>query len=100
MRYRQCSIKGRDYYDLLWYLKKGVKPNISRLSEMLGKKIDIQELEHRVTQKVIEATSNKKRYFKADLTPLLMNANSIPMYVDHYLEEYERFKRQSFEKES
>lgn len=26
-----CHVKGRDYFDLMWYLKKGVKPNLEYL---------------------------------------------------------------------
>jgi len=28
-----ASVKGRDYFDLMWYLEKGVKPNLAILSE-------------------------------------------------------------------
>ena len=26
-----ATVKGRDYYDLLWYLEKGVNPNMETL---------------------------------------------------------------------
>jgi predicted nucleotidyltransferase component of viral defense system len=26
-----CTVKGRDYYDLMWYLRKGVRPNLEYL---------------------------------------------------------------------
>ena len=35
----RVSVKGRDYFDLLWFVKKSVKPNIKRLSALLGKTV-------------------------------------------------------------
>ena len=32
----KITFKGRDYYDLLWFLQKGVEPNIKRLNDVLG----------------------------------------------------------------
>jgi predicted nucleotidyltransferase component of viral defense system len=32
-----ATVKGRDYYDLMWYLRKGVSPNMSCLKEVRNK---------------------------------------------------------------
>ena len=32
-----CAVKGRDYYDLMWYLQKGVAPNYNCLGELKDK---------------------------------------------------------------
>lgn len=42
----KINIKGRDFYDLLWFLNRGVKPNLARLNEMLelGDNVPINSL--------------------------------------------------------
>ena len=39
------AVRGRDYFDLLWFLKNSVKPNLKRLSEMLNIDINIDFIE-------------------------------------------------------
>ena len=36
-----AKVKGRDYFDLMWYLEKGVKPNL----KCLGRRMSLEELE-------------------------------------------------------
>ena len=49
------SIKGRDYFDLLWYCKKGVRPSLARLSDLLSEKITFKELVKAVKEKDVLA---------------------------------------------
>lgn len=35
-RVKQATVKGRDYFDLIWFLEKGVAPNWSYLTELTG----------------------------------------------------------------
>ncbi len=90
------TVKGRDYFDLLWFIKKSVKPNIERLSEMLAKEINMKKVEKALDAKVKEVVAKHKRDFKSDLAPLLSEADFLGIYVDNYLEEYLRFKSQVF----
>ncbi|MBF0106581.1 MAG: nucleotidyl transferase AbiEii/AbiGii toxin family protein [Deltaproteobacteria bacterium] len=84
------TLKGRDYFDLLWYLKKAVQPNIKRLSDMLGEHLTPELLVKKLDQKVTLATTRHRDFFKADITPLLKNADMVPAYVQNYQAEYMR----------
>lgn len=92
------SIKGRDYFDLLWFVKKGVRPNLERLSHMLGLKavLSYPEVEQRVDKKVEEFIKRHKSAFISDLGPLIQNPNILKAYVENYKNEYLGNKANSF----
>jgi predicted nucleotidyltransferase component of viral defense system len=83
-------LKGRDYYDLLWYLKQKVRPNMKRLCDILGEEITIKELKERLDEKVEELDKKYRNDFESDLLPLISNKEIVPVYVDNYLQEYRR----------
>jgi len=85
-------IKGRDFFDLLWFLKNSVKPNLKRLSEMLNTNVSIDFVEKQLDLKVKELITKHKSHFKSDLIPLMSNPDFIKIYIDNYYEEYLRFK--------
>lgn len=85
-------IKGRDFFDLLWFLKNSVKPNLKRLSEMLNTNVSIDFVEKQLDLKVKELITKHKSHFKSDLIPLMSNPDFIKIYIDNYYEEYSRFK--------
>lgn len=91
------SIKGRDYFDLLWFVKNGVKPNVKRLSQMLGEKktLDLSEIEERVDAKIEDFTKKHKSAFEFDLEPLIQNPAILKTFIANYKEEYSRFKANS-----
>lgn len=90
------TVKGRDYFDLLWFIKRLVKPNLKRLSEMLGKEINQQEVRKQLDIKVEELIRKHKNDFKSDLMPLIDGIDFINIYIDNYYEEYFRFIKQVF----
>ncbi|OQA20784.1 MAG: hypothetical protein BWY60_01028 [Actinobacteria bacterium ADurb.Bin346] len=90
------TVKGRDYFDLLWFLKKSIEPNIKRLSEMLGKEMNMALLQNILDLKVKEVISKYKRDFKSDLLPLISNPAFLNEYINNYYEEYIRYKNQVF----
>lgn len=90
------TVKGRDYFDLLWFLKKSIKPNIKRLSEMLGKEMDMKSLQNQLDLKVKDVVLRYKSDFKSDLLPLIGNTAFINEYIGNYYEEYNRYKKQVF----
>ncbi len=83
------AARGRDYFDLLWFLKKGVRPNMQRLSDMLGEKISAAKLRERLNAKVAEL-STKLKDFRSDMSALVENSDALALYVENYREEYER----------
>jgi predicted nucleotidyltransferase component of viral defense system len=86
----RATVKGRDYYDLLWYLKKGVKPNMERLSDILGRSISKKELKKELDKKVEMLVTKYRNDFESDLLPLIENTDFIPVYIQNYEEEYRR----------
>lgn len=58
----EIDIKGRDYYDLFWYLEKGIEPDFKTLTLKFKIK-DMTELKIRLKEKIIKAvTPAKLRY--------------------------------------
>ena len=90
------TVKGRDYFDLLWFLKQGVVPNLRRLSDLLSEEVTLLEVERRCDEKVREFVVKHKGDFQSDILPLLSNPGLIEEYIDNYQEEYQRIKHQSF----
>ena len=90
------TIKGKDYFDLLWFIKKAVRPDLKRLSVMLGKNMSMKQIEELLDLKVNELAARHKNDFKSDLIPLISETDFISIYVDNYHEEYMRFKDQVF----
>lgn len=61
---REPRVKGRDYYDLIWYLEKNIQPNWSYVKDLTGlSRADTLEL---LQQKVKAVDSTQ---LQADLTP-------------------------------
>ena len=87
------TIKGRDYFDLLWFLKNSIKPNLLRLSEISNINYDPKSITEQLDFKVKELITKHKKYFEADLIPLINNTSFIKVYVENYYEEYQRFKK-------
>ena len=85
------TLKGRDFFDLLWYLKKGVKVNLLFVQERLGKKVTKEELKKRLYEKVELATTKFKSDFKNDLLPFIDNREFVEDYVENYSDEFKRY---------
>ena len=86
------TVKGRDFYDLLWYLKSESKLNFDLLKERVNKPdLTLEQLKVLVDAKVNSACTTYKNDFKNDLLPFISNHNFIADYVDNYLEEYKRY---------
>jgi len=87
------TIKGRDFYDLLWYLKNNVGINLDMLKERLDvDRLNIEEVRKLIDDKVNLACTKYKQDFERDLIPFISNQNFITDYVDNYLDEYKRHK--------
>lgn len=65
-----ARVKGRDYFDLMWYLERGVKPNLECLENVK----DIEELKNAFL-KIIEKIDS--RSIKLDLESLIDNQDFI-----------------------
>lgn len=86
------TIKGRDFYDLLWYLKGKSSLNMDLLKERIYEpNLTLDQLTVLMDDKVNEACTIYKSDFKNDLVPFISNKGFIADYVDNYLEEYKRY---------
>lgn len=90
------AVKGRDYFDLLWFVKQGVKPNLRRLSDLLSEEVTMARVERRCDEKVAQFAGQHRGDFRSDVLPIVMNPDLIAEYIDNYQEEYCRWKGRSF----
>mgnify|MGYP001590122597 CR=1 FL=1 len=85
----QTTIKGRDYFDLLWFLDKQIIPNLPRINDLIKETLSSKELVHRLNEKVDLATSKLKLDFKRDLLPFVaLSETSISDYLESYQDNY------------
>lgn len=64
------KVKGRDYFDLMWYLEKGIKPNIQCLDGIKNSK----ELKEKLLE-IVEKVDAKS--IELDLEPLIADRNFV-----------------------
>lgn len=82
--------KGRDIYDLLWYMEKGVVPDLDYL---VAKKIDVKDVRGLFDALTIRMNKVSDENLKQDLTPLFVNESSIFDWLAHWRETYLRLLR-------
>ena len=84
------DFKGRDFYDLIWFLENGIKPNLKRVrqimkaeqSEAVKNYDDIWKLIQRRIKKI-----NTKGIY-ADTKNLVKSPEGIKQLADNYLDIY------------
>jgi len=76
----QITFKGRDYFDLIWFLEKGVQLNLKRLKDIVGLKSE-KEIFKRLDEKVKEV---KTTYLREDLLPLFSDSNFVDDFVKNF----------------
>jgi len=85
-------VKGRDFFDLLWFLDKKVEPNMERFGDLLGRKASNKEMWEMVTERVKWALSLSAS-FERDLYPFIDNQAVIKGYIENYLISYNEKKK-------
>lgn len=83
-------IKGRDFFDLLWFVERQVVPNRAHLRALLGEDISAQDLHTRLSDKVGLATTKFQSDLRRDLLPFISNAGLIDRYVETYQDSWEK----------
>lgn len=76
----KIAFKGRDYYDLLWFLQQKIGPNMERLKDLTGIK-DEKELNVKLENKI---DSIKISYLKEDLMNLFEDRKFIEGIAENY----------------
>ena len=85
----QATIKGRDYFDLLWFLDKQIIPNLPRINDLIKETLSSKEFVDRLNEKVDLATSKFKLDFKRDLLSFVaLSEPSISDYLESYQDNY------------
>lgn len=84
----EVTFKGRDYYDLFWYMQKGVKPNEEYLKDVFGV-TDSQKIWSLVDERV---AAIKIPYLKQDMENLFDDTQYVHDFVNHFKELYARYK--------
>jgi predicted nucleotidyltransferase component of viral defense system len=83
----QITFKGRDYYDLIWFLQKGAKPNMNRL-EALNKK-PYSEIKKELDEKVAEINPD---YLFEDLRPLFADEKFVREFCQNFEQLYQNLQ--------
>lgn len=76
----RITFKGRDYYDFLWFLQKGLKPHLKRLKDSLGVK-NKEEINSMLLGKIEGINPS---YLKEDLLPLFEDSRFLKNYCQNY----------------
>ena len=79
--------KGRDIYDLLWYMTKKAIPDLDYLN---AKGIEIKDLRSLFAKLTLQMNKVNNKNLKDDLTPLFVDATYIENWLKNWLESYFR----------
>jgi len=86
-------IKGRDFYDFLWFIKMGVKINYKFLKDKLqNRDITSENLRTIISQRITEAVTKYKNDFKNDLLPFISDPRFLDDYIENYKNEFDRLR--------
>ena len=77
----EVNIKGRDFYDLYWYLEKNVKPDMGALKALLGISSE-KELKKKLWEKIEKDVDEKKLAY--DLQNFFSEQNYITEFCKNY----------------
>lgn len=77
----QIDIKGRDFYDLYWFIKRGVEPNWSVVKKHTGIE-DKNDFKNKVKQKIEEVVTPQKLSY--DLRNFLPNQTFVNDFCKNY----------------
>lgn len=83
--------KGRDIYDLIWYMNKKIIPNLSYLKKKGVEFDDHKGLFDRLT---IKMNSVSEKNLKDDLTPLFLNKYEINNWLNNWLNKFMQSKKE------
>ncbi len=77
------DIKGRDFYDLYWYLEKGVEPSYRNLKKIIGIS-NQKELYKELKKRIAKNITSRKLFF--DLKNFFKEQNFVDDFCKNYKE--------------
>lgn len=91
-RAQGTEIKGRDFYDLIWYMNKGIEPNPKVLKYGGEKSYQVEEAWIRLGEKVQKID---KFELKVDLKSFIANGVYLDNWLDNFQDYFERLLKQA-----
>jgi predicted nucleotidyltransferase component of viral defense system len=79
--------KGRDYFDLIWFMEKKVRPNWQYLKEVTS--LSKQEALKTIEQKISKVS---KKILKDDLVPFFHDQRFINQFIDNFQTLYKNYQ--------
>ncbi|MBU3965127.1 nucleotidyl transferase AbiEii/AbiGii toxin family protein [Patescibacteria group bacterium] len=86
----EINIKGRDFYDLFWYLENNVKPNYNNLKNISGI-ADEAQLKKKLIERIAQNVTARKLSY--DLKNFFPNQNFVNDFCRNYKKIIEKFLR-------
>lgn len=80
-------VKGRDFFDLLWFLQNKVKLNLPRVQALMKRKVNELEVWEMVDERVKWAMKLKDS-FARDLLPFIENQEIVVDFAETYQKQY------------
>ena len=82
-------IKGRDWYDLIWYIQKGIPVNLSHLRERMRQTKHLQPNEQFGKQELLECLHKKIEEIdwelaKSDVTVFIPDKSKLSLWSKHF----------------
>lgn len=82
------QIKGRDFYDLLWYLRRGIKPNAAKLADDGDRPYKTEEAWKILSEKIPKIT---RKELAVDLRAFVAEPVYLEQWLDNFHQWYERY---------
>ena len=83
-------IKGRDFYDLLWFMQKGVQPLTEKLAQDAKNPYTVSTAVQALAQKVSEIRTED---LAVDLLPMFESRPFIESWLENFRANFERFSK-------
>lgn len=77
---KEARFKGRDYFNLWWFLEKKTKPNIKYLQSVL--QMDAKSIKTKLLEKV-NLAKQRKEELKNDLLPFFADSQFVINFVNN-----------------
>jgi len=87
------NFKGRDFFDLLWYMEKGIIPN-KKMLEANGHAMSIGEVFDIIS--IFIAQRDMENGLRKDLEPLLKNQRFVANFVETFRDVFTRLKQERY----
>ncbi len=88
--------KGRDYFDLLWFLEKGIRPDLQELDKDLHIQADL-EFKINLDRKVLTTFNAYKNDIINDLKPFIADNAALESFIESFIPLYEKLSLSIFD---